>query len=252
MITGGVLLGLVVVVILWGITTGYPDDLFNTARVIPYHDAYTKYSASMAQFTDLTQGELKVKFGGGWFSLIGEQTLDDIWYTAICHGPQLARPSSYYREGSDSILWEIKQGKGTWWTNSDLKNHWAIELSPELHWKLDIALGNSGAEFDLDHISVDTLSLNLVRSHMMLTVSEARENFSHHIRATNSKINLVLPQNTSATVTLRGIFYGSNLEELGWKKQGATYYSPHHTNDGQAIHLQMNLYFSQLILGTQM
>ncbi len=180
------------------------------------------------QWTDgIDEMDLTVNFGDGSLIMGSGDTdliLGDLDYYADQPGwdfelegnrGTLEISQEEFPSGSISMPWVNRQGR-----------RWSLDLHREPIWSINMNSGACDIKADLRDISIRDMEINTGASNVEVRMGELVEDCDVVIKAGASNIKLYFPERTSVKINLSGALSSDNLEEIGFEKNGDTYYSP--------------------------
>ena len=241
-----VLLGTLVAVVAWGAYGGVvskPGQLMEQGRGLQPTDPRARVNATRALYPDLASGRNEIRLSGGMFT-IQPVGLRDSWYVGeytraegspqrstlagALSGREPGGPTHSLGVSQDQLYARTVQALTVWWARRTLTDAWDIGLSPGLDWSLDLSLGGSAADMDLRGITLDDLTLKLVRSEADLYLGDNGDSASVDMLLVGSNVTLHLPDEQPARIRTGGLLLTVDVSE-SWRRDGDSYYSPSYT-----------------------
>lgn len=143
---------------------------------------------------------------------------------------------------SDQVLKiGLIQSDNHWPIGQITPNHWRMQISPNLFWNLNIKAGAIDGAIDLTGIPLRQLNCDLGAGNMDFILSNNGPNGRVQITAGASSIKLEIREDTGVTIKMGGALNTSNLDKLGWTKDGDLYQSPNYNEAANKIDCDIQL-----------
>jgi len=122
---------------------------------------------------------------------------------------------------------------------------WDLDLSTSLPLALDISTAASTNRLDLRHLNVHALDLTLNASHSELYLPERDGRTEVEIEANASNVNIVLPHDVAAQITVSAHVSVVRVDSE-WERKGEVYTSPNFATAERRIELHINANASRI------
>lgn len=113
-----------------------------------------------------------------------------------------------------------------------------FHLDPAVAWDLNIKMGAVNGTLDLTGIAAENIKMSTGAADLTLIMGDKASNSNVDIKAGASKFELHVPKTAGVTMVIKNALSSTNVDELGWTKNGNIYTSPNY--DGAAVKINVS------------
>lgn len=124
---------------------------------------------------------------------------------------------------------------------NSLNNRLDLKLNNKIPWDVDIDTGAVDGKLDFTDIALNEFDLDMGAGNITLNFGKKCSESDVDINCGATKINLVAPLETGVKVTLKGAVKTTNLDELGWERDGETFTSPNYSQSDKHINIDVSM-----------
>jgi len=121
--------------------------------------------------------------------------------------------------------------------NSQLK----VNLNENVLWNMNVKTGAVKGMLDLSRLRVENLKVDAGAAKLDFVFGRKSENFNVRLNAGASDIGVTVPSGSGVRIRMDGALNGTNLNELGWEKQGKVYTSPGYDSAPAKIDMEVKM-----------
>lgn len=179
----------------------------------------------------IDSGAVKVSIAGSTDSLV----------SGSYESNRSTKPSITESVSGDMILYTIKTDKSfDSWNHGNVTNTLNLKLSSAIPIELEIDAKASGLDLDLKEQKISSLVINSGASILSLTLGSNIENGARvSIQSGASKLNIKVPKEIGAGLSVRAPLTSSNLENLEQQDRGK-YYTENFASATKKISFEIN------------
>jgi len=223
-------------VLIVALTGGVIALAFLTPQLNQITNGETYLTVDRSDYSELSSGELDVKFGGGklylgpspnsWFE--GEFKGSGAVYSLDEKNKKLKLSIRQ----PDNFIWGIRRG---------VNNHWNMRLSHELPWDISLEAGAVEGDLQLYGIPLQDVEVKLGAGDLTMKFGENGEDVSVLIKAGASNLNIEVPDNTGIRIEIKGALTSTNLKDIDGFIINDTYVSPDYDAASSRIDIKVEM-----------
>lgn len=174
--------------------------------------------STIEKFPETKYGTVKFESGASQLNV----SSDDKNLITISSNDKNFKCDSNYKNNKENVSIRVEHNP----RSLDSVNELDAKLNKSVIWDLRFDLGASKANLDLSKNTISKLEVHAGAAKLDLTLGKPTQDSDVSLEFGASDVNLSIPKDIGVKIRLRSALSNNNLNTLGWKYAGDTYYSP--------------------------
>lgn len=186
---------------------------------------------------NMERGELKLDLGGCRFSLGSSSTdLVDAKFT-----DSNVKNSIEERDGGKTAYLAFQNKKVSTSNYNSNSEDARININNGIMWNIDLDAGGINGTIDMSDLKVNNLKMEIGAANVKLMFGDKSSTMNTVIDGGASNIEAYIPRYVGVKVRMDSALSSTNLNGLGWTKQGHEYTSPNYDNASIKINMDVDM-----------
>lgn len=185
--------------------------------------------------------ELDLDFGGAEVELFST----DSHLLEANYPQEFMKVANRYTNGEKNAIIEFNPKRRLNWFKENAFQY-RIRLNESVQWDVDMDIGAVSGTLDFTNIKLKNLDMEVGAGDLSLIFGESTGNPNISIDAGASELALILKNDVGVKIEIDGLLDMTNLESLGWTKNGNLYQSPNYQEAKNKVMIDLDMGVGEL------